>query len=332
MDHKLIIKNIKQKQFEKIYFLHGEEPYFIDLICDSIIENAIDESERDFNQTIIYGKDCEAASLIAEVKAYPMMGERRLVVLKEAQEFKDIELLEPIIENPVDTSIFVICYKHKKFDTRKKIIKTAAQKGLVFLSEKIRDYKIVDWITNYAREMGYQIAPKASMLLSEFLGTDIGKIINELEKLEILVEKGTTINEVHIEENIGISKDYNFFELSNAFAERDFLKSGKIVDYFDKNPKAGPIIPIIANLFSYHLKLMRLHFAKDKSPASLASTIGVAPFLMTQYTRAAKIYPPKKIAENIAILQEYDLKSKGMGNSTMTHGALLKELMFRLMN
>lgn len=332
MDHKLIIKNIQQQQFEKIYFLHGEEPYFIDAICDAIVDKAMDESERDFNQTIVYGKEADAGSIIADAKSYPMMGERRLVVIKEAQEFKEIDLLESYFEHPVDTTILVICYKYKKFDTRKKLIKTAASKGLVFLSEKVKDYKLVDWISSYAKEVGYQISPKAAMLLAEFLGTDLGRIVNELEKLSILVEKGTMINEAHIEENIGISKDYNFFELSNAFAARDYLKASKIVNYFEKNPKSGPIIPIIANLFGYHTKLMRIHFAKDKNPAALASTLGVAPFLVSQYTQAARIYNPKKLAENIAILQEYDLKSKGIDNASIPEGELLKEMIYRLMN
>jgi DNA polymerase-3 subunit delta len=332
MDHKLIIKNIRQKQFEKIYFLHGEEPFFIDAISDAIVENAMDDSERDFNQTIVYGKECDAGTIIADAKSYPMMGERRLVVIKEAQEFKDIDLLESYFNHPVDSTIFVICYKYKKFDTRKKLIKVAAANGLVFLSEKVRDYKLVDWISTHAREVGYQITPKASMLLAEFLGADLGRIVNELDKLSILVEKGTMINEVHIEENIGISKDYNFFELANAFAERDNLKASKIVNYFEKNPKMGPLIPIISNLFSYHTKLMRIHFAKDKSPAALASVLGVAPFLVAQHTQAAKIYNPKKLAENISILQEYDLKSKGIENASIPDGELLKEMMFRLMN
>lgn len=332
MDHKLIIKNIQQHQFEKIYFLHGEEPFFIDAITDAIIENVMDDSERDFNQTIVYGKECEAGAIISDAKSYPMMGERRLVIIKEAQEFKDIDLLESYFNNPVDTTIFVICYKHKKFDTRKKLIKVAAANGLVFLSEKVRDYKLVDWISSYAKEVGYQITPKAAMLLAEFLGTDISRVVNELDKLSILIEKGTAINEVHIEENIGISKDYNFFELANAFAERDYLKASKIVNYFEKNPKMGPLIPVISNLFSYHTKLMRIHFSKDKSPASLASVLGVAPFLVAQYTKAAKIYNPKKLAENIAILQEYDLKSKGIDNSSSSDGELMKEMVYRLMN
>lgn len=332
MDYKLIIKNIRQKQFEKIYFLHGEEPFFIDEITDAIVENAMDESERDFNQSVLYGKECDAPGLVADARSYPMMGERRLIVIKEAQEFKDIDALEPYFTNPIDTTIFVICYKYKKFDTRKKLIKLAASNGVVFLSEKVRDYKIVDWISNHARNIGYQISPKAAMLLGEFLGTDLSRIVNELEKLSILVEKGTVINEVHIEENIGISKDYNFFELTNAFAVRDYLKASQIISYFEKNPKSGSIIPVVSHLFGFHLRVMKIHFSKDKSPGALASLLGVAPFAVAQHTGAAKIYNPKKLAENVAILQEYDLKSKGIENSSSTDGELMKEMIYRLMN
>lgn len=332
MDYKAIIREITQKKFEKIYFLHGEEPYFIDEITNAIIENAMDESERDFNQTIVYGKECDAGTIIADAKSYPMMGERRLVVIKEAQEFKEIDLLESYFNHPVETTIFVVCYKHKKFDTRKKLIKTAASNGLVFLSDKVRDYKLVDWISTYAKSTGYQITPKAAMLLAEFLGTDLSRIANELEKLSILVEKGTTINEVHIEENIGISKDYNLFELQNAFAERDYLKASKIVHYFEKNPKMGPIIPIISNLFRYHTQLMRIHFMKDKSRETIASSLGINPYIVTQYTNAAKIYNPKKLAANIEILQEYDLKSKGVNYVSPDGGELMKEMIYRLMN
>lgn len=332
MDHKLILKNIAQKQFEKIYFLHGEEPYFIDEISNAIIEHAMDESERDFNQTIQYGKECDAPSIIADAKSYPMMGERRLIIIKEAKDFKDIDQLESYFSNPIDTTIFVVCYKHKKFDTRKKVLKAAASNGLVFHSEKIKDYKLVDWISKYCKDSGHQITPKSAMMLAEFLGTDLSRIVNELEKLSIIIQADETINETHIEENIGISKDYNFFELTNAFAERDVLKASKIVNYFDKNPKMGPIIPIISNLFGYHTKLMRLQFTKEKSPTNLANVLKVPPFLVTQYTKAAKIYNAKKLASNIAILQEYDLKSKGIENASLSDGELMKEMMFRLMN
>jgi DNA polymerase III subunit delta len=332
MPHRALIKEIKEKNFKKIYFLHGEEPYYIDLITDALIDNVVDESSRDFDQSIVYGKECDAGAIISEARSYPLIGTHRLVVIKEAQEFRDIDELESYFNHPTETTVFVIAYKHKKFDTRKKVYKAIGSNGVTFLSDKVKDYKIVDWIVNYAKSEGYLISPKAATLLAEFLGTDISRIVNELEKLSILVEKGTMINDVHIEENIGISKDYNFFELTNAFAERNIEKANKIVHYFDKNPKMGPIIPIISNLFNFHLKLMQLHFSKDKSQAALASALGVAPFLVGQYISASRIYNPKKVAANIALLQEYDLKAKGLENASSNDGELMKEMIYQLMN
>lgn len=332
MDHTLILKDIKAKKFEKIYFLHGDEPYFIDQITKAIVENALEDHERDFNQTILYGKDSEALSIISEAKGYPMMAERRLVVLKEAQDFKDIEGLLPYFENPSDQTIFVINYKYKTYDTRKKSIKAAAKNGLVFKAEKVKDYKLADWIANYVKSLGFGITPKASILLAEFLGNDLSKIVNELQKLDILVEKGTTINEIHIEENIGISKDYNVFELVNAVGVRDVLKANKIVDYFDHNPKATSIMIVIPSLFNHFARLLKIHFLQNKSRESIASALRIHPFVAGELLSGTKIYNPKKIAANIATLHEYDLKSKGIDNSSFSHGELMKELIYRLMH
>lgn len=332
MDYKLIIKEISSGKFEKIYFLHGEEPFFIDQITDAIIAHAMDDSERDFNQTIVYGKEADAGALIADARSYPMMGQRRLVVVKEAQDFKDIDDLEVYAANPIDSTILVINYKYKKYDTRKKLLKSAASNGLVFKSDKIRDYQLVDWISKYAKDTGYAITPKAAMLMAEFLGTDLGRICNELEKLSILIEKGTTINDVHIEENIGISKDYNIFELQNALVERDILKANKIIHYFEHNPKVAPMVVVVSILFKFFAQLMTLHFMKEKSRDAVAAKLKVNPFIVPQFTNAAKIYNPKKVAENIAILQEYDLKSKGIENASSTDGELMKEMIYRLMH
>ena len=332
MDHALILKDIKAKKFEKIYFFHGDEPYFIDQITKAIVENALEDHERDFNQTILYGKDSEALSIISEAKGYPMMAERRLVILKEAQDFKDIEALLPYFEQPSDQTIFVINYKYKTYDTRKKSIKAAAKNGLVFKAEKVKDYKLADWITSYVKTLGYGITPKASILLAEFLGNDLSKIVNELQKLDILVEKGTTINEIHIEENIGISKDYNVFELVNAIGARDVLKANKIVDYFDHNPKATSIMIVIPSLFNHFSRLLKIHFLQNKSRESIASALRVHPFVAGELISGTKIYNPKKIAANIATLHEYDLKSKGIDNSSFSHGELMKELIYRLMH
>ncbi len=332
MDHKKIIQDIESGKFEKIYFLHGEEPLFMDMITNALVEHALQEHERDFNQTIKYGKEADALSLISEAKGYPMMAERRLVVLKEAQDFRGIEDLVSYFDAPNDQTIFVLNYKYKNYDSRKKSIKAAAKNGLVFKSEKIKEYRLPDWIKTHVVSKGYSISPKASMLLAEFLGNDLSRIVNEIDKLEILVEKGTTINEIHIEENIGISKDYNVFELINAVGSRNVEKANRIVDYFDHNPKATSIIVVVSNLFNHYSRLMRIHFLQNKSRDAVSAALKVHPFVAGELVTSSKIYSPKKIAANIAVLHEYDLKSKGVGNSSFTHGQLMKELIFRLMH
>jgi DNA polymerase-3 subunit delta len=332
MDHKLLLKEIRNKKFEKIYFLHGEEPYFIDVLTKAIQDNALEESERDFNQSILYGKDAEVLSLISELKSYPMMAERRLVILKEAQYFKAIEQLESYLENPANSTIFVICYKYKTFDARKKTLKNALKNGVVFKSEKVKEYQLAEWIQQYIKTTGYELTSKACMLLIESLGNDLGRIVKELEKLGVLIEKGTIINENHIEENIGISKDYNVFELTNAVANKDNLKALKIVDYFEHNPKAADLVFVISNLFKFFSQIMRIHFLPNKSREAVARALGVHPFVAGELTNAKNKYDPRKIAANIALIHEYDLKSKGVGNTSATQGELMREMVYQLIH
>ena len=332
MPHKLIIKDIQNKKFEKIYFLHGEEGFFIDEITKALVENVLEDHERDFNQAIMYGKDSEVLNIISEAKGYPMMAARKLVIIKEAQDLKDFDTLETYFENPSDLTVFVINYKHKTFDTRKKLAKTVAKNGVMFKSEKVKEYQLAEWISNYVKSVGYGITSKASILLSEFLGNDLSRITNELEKLFLLLEKGTDINDVHIEENIGISKDYNPFELTNAIAVRDVPKAFKIVNYFEHNPKAGDMMVVVPSTFNFFSKLMRIHFLPNKSSQAVAADLKIHPFVATQYINASKVYNPKKIAANIAILHEYDLKAKGIGNSSFTQGDLMREMIYRLLH
>lgn len=335
MNHLAIIKDIEQKKFKPVYFLHGEESYFIDQITDAIIANALEEHERDFNQSIHYGKDAEVDILIAEAKGYPMMAERKVVILKEAQAMhaSNFDKLEAYFSSPNEQTVFVVNYKHKKHDSRKKVFKSAASHGITFHSEKIKDWNIEKWIDDYVKTKNYGITQKARMLLAEFLGTDLSKIVNELDKLFILVEEGTTINDLHIEENIGISKDYNIFELVNAVGIRDIYKANVIIDYFYHNPKATSIIPVISNLFGHFSKLMRIHFSDAKTKEAIAANLRVAPFVAAKLMQSAKIYNPKKLASNIAILHEYDLKAKGVGSSgNISEGELMKEMIYRLMH
>jgi DNA polymerase III subunit delta len=332
MDHKLLLKEIKNNKLEKIYFLHGEEPYFIDIITKAIQDNALEESERDFNQTILYGKDADLLSLIGELKSFPMMAERRLVVLKEAQEFKALEKLESYLENPIDTTIFVLCYKYKTFDARKKTLKNVLNNGVVFKSEKIKEYQLAEWILQYVKSIGYEITSKACMLIVESLGNDLGRIVKELEKLSILIEKGATINENHIEDNIGISKEYNVFELTNAIANKDNLKAMKIIQYFEYNPKAANLVFVISNLFKFFSQIMRIHFLPNKSREGVAQALGVHPFVAGELTNAKNKYDPRKIAANISLIHEYDLKSKGLGNTSASDGELMRELVYQLIH
>jgi DNA polymerase-3 subunit delta len=333
MDHKAIIASIQKKQFQPIYLLHGEEPYYIDLISDTIIQYALEDHERDFNQTVLYGKDCIPHEVVGLAKQFPMMSDRFLVVIREAQDIKKWEEFEDYFERPQPSTVLVLCHKHKKMDARLKAYKNLSKTGTVFLSEKIKDYQLVGWIMNYVKEQGFEITDKAANLLAEFLGNDLSKIINELNKLAILLEKGTRINDVHIEENIGISKDYNVFELVNAIAERDVLKANKIVHYFGQNPKAASPIVVIPNLFTLFHRLMTVHFLPVKTADAVAAQLKIHPFVAKETVRQARLYDPKKIAKNMNILKEYDLKSKGMdGYSSVTDGDLLKELVFLLLH
>lgn len=332
MDSKAILREIKSGDFQAVYMLHGEEPYFIDEISDAIEKYALQEHERDFNQSIVYGKDTDLPSLLNELKSYPLMAERRLVILREAQEFKQLEGLEAYVESPCLSTVFVICHKYKTIDARKKIMKSIGKRVLIFKSDKVRDYQLGDWIQNQVKQLGFGITSKANMLLVESIGNDLGRIVNELNKLAIFIEKGSTITDVQIEENIGISKDYNSYELTNAIRDRDILKALKIVSYFESNPKAANLIIIIPNLFKFFSQLMRIHFLPNKSREAIAQAIGVPPFVAGELTNAKNNFNPKMIATNIALLHEYDLKGKGLGNSSASQGELMSELVFQLLH
>lgn len=332
MDYQSILKDVRKEQFKPIYLLHGEEPYYIDMVSKAIVDHCIPEDFKDFNQVVVYGKDADVLSIISEAKGFPMMAERRLVMVREAQDLKDIEELEKYCANPNPTTVFVLAYKYKKFDSRKKMYKEVSKNGVVLLSDKIKDYQLPDWIQNYLKTIELSITSKACNLLSDFLGNDLSKITNELDKLSLLLPKGTTINEVHVEENIGISKDYNVFELINSIRNRDVPKAFQIVHYFEHNPKAGPMVVLVGQIFSLFAQLMRVHFASNKTPDAIAQQLRVHPFVAKELVQATKIYPPKKISANIAILHEYDLKSKGVNSSSFSDGELMRELVYKLMH
>jgi len=332
MDHLQIIKQIESKQFEKIYFLHGEEAYYIDAITDAILKHALEDHERDFNQSIHYGKDTETLALISEAKGYPMMAERRVVVLKEAQDFKGMEDLLSYFEAPSDETVFVINYKYKTYDSRKKAMKAAAKNGLVFKSDKVPEYRLTDWISSFVKTKGFGITPKAAMLLAEFLGNDLSKIINELDKLAILVEAGTTINEIHIEENIGISKDFNNFELRKAVGEKHIVKANRIINYFAENPKNNPLVMTISLLNSFFTQVLQYHGLQSKDKMSVAKGLVINPYFVGDYVTAAKNYPMRKVSQIIGLLRDADDKNKGVGAKGMPQADILKELLFKIMH
>jgi len=328
-----IFSSIKKQKYAPIYFLMGEESFYIDKITDYILENALPEAERDFNQTVFYGKDSDIANIIDTARRFPMMATRQLVVVKEAQQLKNIELLDSYIKNPLKSTILVINYKYKSLDKRKAFTKNVAQFGILFESKKIYENQIPDWIKKYTSSLKLKIDTKASILLSEFLGNDLSKISNELEKLSINIAQGNTITADDIEKNIGISKDFNNFELQNALGKRDVVKANQIINYFSTNEKNNPIFVSIALLHSYFSKILKYHFLKNKTNDKLvASALGVNPFFVKDYKSAARIYNPKKLVSIINLLREYDLKSKGIGNVSSKNGDLLKELIFKTLH
>jgi DNA polymerase III subunit delta len=333
MDFDQILTDLKNKKYRPIYFLMGEETYFIDEITEYIAANVMSESERIFNQLILYGKDIDAVAIIEASRRFPMMANYQVVIVKEAQNIRNIDELIHYTEKPLNSTILVINYKYKTLDKRKKLYTSIGKNGIVFSSDKLYEDKIPKWISEHLSKQGFSIAPEAAALITEFLGNDLSKIANELSKLMISLPSGTKrITSYMIEKNIGISKDYNNFELQKALVSRNVLKANRIVDYFDKNPKDNPVILTISSLFSFFNKIFMYHFLKDKSKSSVASALKINPYFVNEYELAAKRYNPSKLAEIFSILREYDLKSKGVGNSSASSGELLKEMIFKIIH
>ena len=327
-----ILANLSKKVYQPVYFLMGDETYFIDEICDYMVNHVLDESEKEFNQTILYGKDTNVATIISESNRFPLIGTHRVVIVKEAQHIRKIEGLEVYLEQPQPSTILVICYKYKTLDKRKKFTKELAKKNVLFESKKLYDNQIPDWIQNHLSKHKYSIHPKAAFLLSEYLGADLGKITNELDKLMLVNKKGQEITSDIIERNIGISKDFNNFELNNALGKRDILKSNLIIKHFAANPKDNPLVVTIGVLFGFFQKILLYHTLKDKSKKNVASTLKVNPFFVRDYELAARNYPKGKLVKIISYLREYDLKSKGVNNNSVSEGELLKELIYKILH
>ena len=333
-DVKKLVGAIQKGDLKPIYFLMGEEAYYIDKISDYIENNVLDEAEKGFNQMVLYGRDVSIDDIVSNAKRYPMMAERQVVIVKEAQDLsRTIEKLSKYAENPQPTTVLVVNYKYKKIDKRKALYKTINKNGgVVFESKKLYENQVPDWIRRVLKGQGYDISPKAAQMLVEFLGTDLSKVNNELEKLKIVLPKGTQITPEHIEENIGISKDYNNFELRKAVGERNIVKAHKIAKYFADNPKDNPMVVTVALLFNFFSQLLHLHGMSDKNPRTVASALRVNPYFVNEYLTAARNYPMKKVSLVIGLLREFDVKSKGVGSNAVPQGDLLKELLVRVLD
>lgn len=323
--------DINKGDIKPIYLLMGEEPYYIDKISEYIEKNLLSEEEKGFNQTVFYGRDVSIDDIVAAAKRFPMMSERQVVIVKEAQDLsRAIEKLNDYAQNPQPSTVLVINYKYKKLDKRKALYKSIQKSGVVFESKKLYENQVADWIRRTLKGREYTITPKAAQMLVEFLGTDLGKISNELEKLELILPKGKQITPELIEENIGISKDFNNFELRKAIGERNKLKAFQIINYFADNPKDNPIVVTIALLHNFFTQLLHYHGLNDKSPRSVASALRINPYFVQEYAVAAKNFPMKNVSTVISELRSIDVKSKGVGANSIPQGDLLKELLVRI--
>lgn len=334
---KKLLQDLQAGCFKPIYFLTGEENYFIDLISDYMETHIVDESFRDFDQTVVYGRDVDMATVISLAKRYPMMSPIQLVMVKEAQDLggthgkEGWDLLASYLQQPSERTILVFCYRYKKFDKRTKVAQAIASTGVFFEHARLYDSQVPMWIASYVNEAGYRITERAAVLVQEALGNDLGKIANELSKVFVSVGKGATINESTVERYIGISKDYNVFELQSAIGRRDVVKCNRIVNHFAANPKTNPIQMVLPQLYSYLLKVMIYLQLPDKSDAPAA--LKVSPFFVKDYEVAASNYTLGKLALCIGYLHDADLRSKGFHNAgTVTDGELLKELVFKIIH
>lgn len=347
-----ILLDLKRRIFKPIYFLNGEEAHYIDVISDYIENNVLEEADKEFNQTVVYGKDVNLVGVLGLARQFPMMSEYNVVIVKEAQNLKELNKSAGsddegdaksdgnsatpqfinYINNPQPSTILVFCFKYKTIDKRSAVAK-ALQKHAVFLeSKKLYDNQVPEWINNYVKEKKYTISPKASFLIAEFLGADLGKIANEINKLLISLPAGKEITPELVQDNIGISKDFNVFELQDALAKKDILKANRIINHFAANEKENPAPLVLASLYGYFSKILKYHFLADKSKFAAAGALGVNPFFVEGYARAAANYNSAKLKQVFSYLKECDLKSKGVNNSSATYGELLKEMVFKILH
>ncbi len=335
-----ILSDIKKRAFKPIYFLHGEESYYIDYISDLLEKMVLTEAEKGFNQTILYGKEVDMLTIISTAKRYPMMSEYQLVIIKEAQNIKfgkgdskDADPFANYVENPLKSTILVFCYKYGTLDKRLKIAKAIEKNGVLFESKKLYDNQVSEWAIQFVKEKGFQLDTKAGAMVAEYLGNDLSKVANELEKVMINMGNNITITMDDIHKNVGISKEYNAFEFNTAIGKKDVLKANRIADYFAANKKENPLVLIIGQLNTYFSKIFTYYYLADKSKGNVASQLKINPFFVSEYEQAAKNYSFDKTCQVISLLREYDVKSKGVDSTGNTdEGELLKELVWKIIH
>ena len=326
-----IMKDLKAGKYAPVYFLCGEEDYFIDLVSDYIEEHLLDAGQKDFNCSVFYGKDCDPVQVVNDAKQYPVFSDRRLVVVKEAQEIKKWDAFEAYLQHPSPSTVLVISHKHKKVDKRTGFGKLVEKKTLYFESDRIKEEKLPDWITDYLQQRQIKISPDNARFLVENLGNDLSRIVNEMNKLAINLQPGEGITAELIERYIGISKEYNIFEFTKAISAGDFTRAIKILGYFEKNPKAAAAVVITSMLYNLFSKLYILHYSKGSSDSEMAKLIGVPPFFFAEYKTAARKYPLPKVEQCIHWLSILDGKIKGVNNNSINDYDLLKEFVFKAM-
>ena len=327
-----IISNWKKRNFKPVYWLEGEEELFIDELMQYAEKKILSKEEAEFNLTVFYGKDANWADIVNACRRYPMFAERQVVLLKEGQQMKDIDKLESYVENPLSSTVFVVSYKGKTLDGRGKLSKIIKKNGELFLSKKIYDNQLPAWANGYLQSQGFEITPKALNLLTDHIGNDLSRIVNEINKLSMNLGKEKTITEDDIEKYIGVSKEYNIFELQHAFSKKDQAKAVRIIQYFEANPKAVPIQLILPSLYGYFTKILSVHQLPDKSERSLLSLFYNNRYLVEQALDTVKNYSFLDIEKAILLLHEYNLKTVGINSYNTSSSSLLKELSYKIMN
>lgn len=331
MSAEKIIGEWKKKSFKPIYWLEGEEDYYIDIIMDYAEHNILDEAEAGFNLTVFYGKDADWAAVVNACKRYPMFAERQVVLLKEAQHMRDLEKLESYVENPLSSTIFVAGHKTKTLDKRGKLYKLLKKSAEIFTSDKVKDYKLQEWIGEYVRSQGYKINAKAISLLDEHIGNDLNRIVNEIEKLALNLNGKKDITEDDIEKFIGISKEYNVFELQAAIAKKDMAKAMKIIQYFEGNPKAGPIQMVLPALYASFSKVYTIFGMKDRSEATLKPHFYFNSSAVKNALESVNNYGYDGIERILLLLHHYNLKGVGVGDTGTSDASLMKEMVVKMM-